>query len=231
VIRIAFDGHHSLQEFRSKATMMGIKTYEGNYGVSRQGLFDPYVLEHFQEWLRGLSFNLAFQIDGLVSRCRFNPRELQRMERTINAAAERYGEAVISDSIRLLEQRRDDDEEGRTASDLFEDILADLDRNRARRQIRQSNQPGEIFQCHRVAVTPTSLILSGPLPDETNRVLRRYMDYQSHFIRVEFRDEDRLRLRLDREVDQPKFLEERIGTILQGGLVIAGRNYEFLAYR
>jgi RNA-dependent RNA polymerase len=231
VIRISFDGQHSLREFKGKAMMVGMTTYEGNYGVSRQGLFDPLIMGSFQRWLRELPFDLAFQIDALVSRCRFSPKELRGMKRRINAAIERYGEVAICDSIRLLEQRRDEDDQGLTAKQLFDDILQDLDRNRTRRPLRQSNESGEIFHCHRVAVTPTSLILSGPLPDETNRVLRRYMDYQSHFIRVEFRDEDRLHLRLDREVDSSKFLDERIGTILQKGLVIAGRSFEFLAYR
>jgi RNA-dependent RNA polymerase len=231
VMRITFDGQFALRDFKSKARSFGLTIYEENYDLSKQQLFSPLIMDYFREWLKGVPFDIAFQIDGLVSRCRFNPKELRKMKRQINAAIEKYGEMAICDCIRLLEQRREEDTEGLPASQLFANILNDLDRDRAMKQPRQSNQSGEIFHCHRVTVTPTSLILSGPLPDETNRVLRRYMDYQSHFIRVEFRDEDRLHLRLDREVDSPKFLDQRIGTILQKGLVIAGRSFEFLAYR
>jgi hypothetical protein len=149
----------------------------------------------------------------------------------INAAIEKYGNIAICDCIRLLEQRKEEDAEGLPARKLFDGILHELDGDHTKRRLRRDSQSGQIFQCHRVTVTPTSLILTGPLPDETNRVLRKYMDHQSHFIRVEFRDEDRLHLRLDREVDQPKFLDERVGTILKEGLVIAGRPFEFLAYR
>jgi RNA-dependent RNA polymerase len=231
VLRITFGGQFALRDFKSKAKNFGLTIYEENYNISKQRLFDPVIMECFQEWLKEIPFDIAFQIDGLVSRCRFNPKELRKMKREINAAIERYEEVAICDCIRLLEQRKEEDVEGLSARRLFGGILSDLDRDHSRRQLRQSNQSGEIFHCHRVTVTPTSLILSGPLPDETNRVLRRYMDYQSHFIRVEFRDEDRLHLRLDRDVDSPKFLDERIGTILQKGLVIAGRSFDFLAYR
>jgi RNA-dependent RNA polymerase len=231
VVRITFDGQFALRDFKSKAKTFGLTIYEQNYNLSKQRLFSPLIMDYFQEWLREIPFDIAFQIDGLVSRCRFNPKELWKMKHGINTAIEKYGEMEICDCIRLLEQRRDEDAEGLPASQLFGDILSDLDRDRTKKQPRQSGQSGEIFHCHRVTVTPTSLILSGPLPDETNRVLRRYMDYQSHFIRVEFRDEDRLHLRLDRDVDSSKFLDERIGTILQNGLAIAGRSFEFLAYR
>jgi hypothetical protein len=36
---------------------------------------------------------------------------------------------------------------------------------------------------------------------QSNRVIRRYKDDEDHFIRVDFRDEDRLAYRWDREVD------------------------------
>jgi hypothetical protein len=231
VIRITFNGQYTLRDFKSKAMMFGLTIYEGNYKSSKQGLFDPYVLSAFEDWLEGIPFDIAFQIDGLVSRCRFNPKELRKMKRVINAAIEKYGNIAICDCIRLLEQRKEEDAEGLPARKLFDDILHELDGDHTKRRLRRDSQSGQIFQCHRVTVTPTSLILTGPLPDETNRVLRKYMDHQSHFIRVEFRDEDRLHLRLDREVDQPKFLDERVGTILKEGLVIAGRPFEFLAYR
>ncbi|KIM20750.1 hypothetical protein M408DRAFT_333825 [Serendipita vermifera MAFF 305830] len=152
------------------------------------------------------------------------------MKPTIEAAIEEYGSTTISECIRLLEQRREEDEEHQSGMDLFQSILRNLRRDRRKKPLRQSNESGEIFHCHRVTVTPTSLILTGPLPDVTNRVLRKYMKHQSNFMRVEFRDENRLQIRLDREVDSSKFMNDRVGTILQHGLTIAGREFEFLAY-
>jgi RNA-dependent RNA polymerase len=57
-----------------------------------------------------------------------------------------------------------------------------------------------------------------------------YVDYQEFFIRVSFRDEDRLQYRWDREVDGATFVRERVGQILHRGFTIAGRKFEFLGY-
>lgn len=56
------------------------------------------------------------------------------------------------------------------------------------------------------------------------------MGYQDHFIRVDFRDEDRLQYKWDREVDGAEFVRERVGDILHNGFKIAGRRFEFLGY-
>lgn len=57
-----------------------------------------------------------------------------------------------------------------------------------------------------------------------------YANYQEFFIRVAFRDEDRLQYRWDREVDGATFVRERVGDILHRGFTIAGRKFEFLGY-
>lgn len=57
-----------------------------------------------------------------------------------------------------------------------------------------------------------------------------YGDYQDFFVRVAFRDEDRLQYRWDREVDGATFVRERVGGILHHGFTIAGRKFEFLGY-
>lgn len=74
------------------------------------------------------------------------------------------------------------------------------------------------------------MILEGPYATQSNRVLREYRDHEDHFIRVDFRDEDRLQYRWDREVDGTSFLKQRVGGILKEGFELAGRRFEFLAY-
>jgi RNA-dependent RNA polymerase len=58
-----------------------------------------------------------------------------------------------------------------------------------------------MFPCYHLTFTPTRLILEGPYAVQSNRVIRRYPRHQDHFIRVDFRDEDRLQYRWEREVD------------------------------
>lgn len=57
-----------------------------------------------------------------------------------------------------------------------------------------------------------------------------YPNHQEFFIRVTFRDEDRLQYRWDRVVDGATFVRERVGDILHHGFTIAGRKFDFLGY-
>lgn len=89
--------------------------------------------------------------------------------------------------------------------------------------------PGEFNCCH-VTFTPTRLLLEGPYPIQSNRVIRQYSGHEEHFIRVDFRDEDMLQYRWDRAVDGASFVRERVGPTLKEGFELGGRRFEFLAY-
>ena len=90
------------------------------------------------------------------------------------------------------------------------------------------------ISCHHVIVTPSRILLEGPYTTQSNRVIRRYQNRDpalvENFIRVEFRDEDRLQYRWDGDVDGQWFLHQRVGGILRDGFTLAGRTFEFLAY-
>ncbi|KAF8969863.1 RNA dependent RNA polymerase-domain-containing protein [Flammula alnicola] len=92
------------------------------------------------------------------------------------------------------------------------------------------SNPSKTFRCYHITFTPTRTILEGPYASQSNRVIRQYPGFEDHFIRVDFRDEDRLQYRWDREVDGTPFLIERVGTTLKVGFDLAGRRFEFLAY-
>jgi RNA-dependent RNA polymerase len=90
------------------------------------------------------------------------------------------------------------------------------------------------ISCHHVVVTPSRILLEGPYTTQSNRVIRRYQNRDpalvERFIRVEFRDEDRLNYRWDGDVDGSWFLRQRVGGILREGFTLGGRTFEFLAY-
>jgi RNA-dependent RNA polymerase len=78
------------------------------------------------------------------------------------------------------------------------------------------------------------MLLEGPYTTQSNRVIRHYQDHDPTlaecFIRVEFRDEDRLTLRLCGDAEGHSFLQRRVGNILRHGFELGGRSFEFLAY-
>ncbi|RXW21516.1 hypothetical protein EST38_g4325 [Candolleomyces aberdarensis] len=87
-----------------------------------------------------------------------------------------------------------------------------------------------IIRCGHVTFTPTRMVLEGPYPTQSNRIIRKYSKHLDHFIRVDFRDEDRLQYRWDRSVDPTAFLKSRVGGILKDGFFLGGRHFEFLGY-
>ena len=85
------------------------------------------------------------------------------------------------------------------------------------------------FESYHLIVTPTSRYLEGPIPDQSNSVLRRFGNHEC-FLRVSMQDERRSQLRREPGIDISKLLESRFGVLLTNGLHLAGRQYEFLGY-
>ncbi|ESK91530.1 hypothetical protein Moror_2579 [Moniliophthora roreri MCA 2997] len=89
--------------------------------------------------------------------------------------------------------------------------------------------PGN-FNCYHVTFTPTRMITEGPYPTQSHRIIRRYKGFEDHFIRVDFREEDRTQYGDDREVNSIPFLNKRVGKILKDGFPLGGQDFQFLAY-
>ncbi|KAK0497224.1 RdRP-domain-containing protein [Armillaria luteobubalina] len=85
------------------------------------------------------------------------------------------------------------------------------------------------YQSFHLVVTPTMQVLAGPLPDQSNSVLRRYNKNEA-FLRVSFQDEDSGKPRRDESVSIDGLLQHRYLPILTGGVIVAGRKFDFLGY-
>ncbi|GAA5898266.1 hypothetical protein JCM6882_000114 [Rhodosporidiobolus microsporus] len=83
-----------------------------------------------------------------------------------------------------------------------------------------------------VVLTGSGMRLEGPLPDESNSIIRRYPDHVHHFLRVSVREEDMTKISSNRDVDVPAFLRARFGPIFKstGGLELCGRKFDFLGF-
>ena len=82
---------------------------------------------------------------------------------------------------------------------------------------------------YRAQVSPCAIVLSGPYPETTNRVLRRYADHIEYFLRVSFTDEDGDQFWNEGRTDTSKCFE-RFAAVLKSPLVILDRLYSFLGF-
>ncbi|KAK0434557.1 RdRP-domain-containing protein, partial [Armillaria borealis] len=87
----------------------------------------------------------------------------------------------------------------------------------------------EIYQSYHLIVTPTAQFLEGPLPDQSNSVLRRYNNNEV-FLRVSFQDEDKGRPRREQSLSIDQLLVQRYRPVLTDGVLVAGRKFDFLGY-
>lgn len=118
-----------------------------------------------------------------------------------------------------------------TLEDLLRDVtaefLADLQVPRKRFAIPPSET---VFDAYTLILTPTSRILEGPLPDQSNSVLRRF-GHHDCFIRVSFQDENHSPLRRDPSgTSIQELLRTRYKSAMVDGIRLAGRHFEFLGY-
>ena len=192
------------------------------------GFFSERDLLQVQRWIKTMDWKNAFQIEACLRSGFLTTHDLLvTLQKPIEQAIHYYG-AEASEFLRLfsvaLKMRRVDEEVG----DLFSRTRS----NHAKIEpLRLA--PGHI-SCHHVIITPSRVLLEGPYTTQSNRVIRRYQGHDPNlterFVRVEFRDEDRLAYRWDGDVDGTWFLQQRVGGTLRHGFELAGRAFEFLAY-
>ncbi|GAP90193.2 putative RNA-dependent RNA polymerase 1 [Rosellinia necatrix] len=83
----------------------------------------------------------------------------------------------------------------------------------------------------KVIVTPSTIYLSTPNPEPSNRVLRQYAQYADRFLRVQFTDElVEGKIFSSPNSTQKNALFNRVFRTMTNGLEIAGRHFEFLAF-
>ncbi|RDB21068.1 putative RNA-dependent RNA polymerase 1 [Hypsizygus marmoreus] len=170
-----------------------------------------------------LSWPVAFQLESLLHNRLLHTDEILDLLKSVRSLCERQSPTYVGDLLRRYHERLEVRSPRESPTQCFASVHRDFD-------FRESKIPPGNFLCCHVTFTPTRMILEGPYPTQSNRVIREYRGYEDHFIRVDFRDEDRLQYRWDREVDGATYLEERVGGILKQGFQLGGRSFEFLAY-
>ncbi|KAI0253552.1 RdRP-domain-containing protein [Lactifluus subvellereus] len=190
--------------------------------------FSQSNLYHVQRWIKIMDWKVAFQIEAYLRCGLLNTHDLLfTLQTPIEQVINDYG-AGASELLRLFSEalkRRKVDE---SPSDCLVRVRSE------HFTVRPLQLAQDHISCHHVIVTPSRMLLEGPYPTQSNRIIRHYQKHDStlaeRFIRVEFRDEDHLAYRWDGDVDGTWFLQQRVGGILRRGFELGGRTFEFLAY-
>ncbi|KAF9450089.1 RdRP-domain-containing protein [Macrolepiota fuliginosa MF-IS2] len=200
--------------------------------VARRDLFSSSRLQMMDIAIRQFEWSVAFQLEALVRNLYVDATEVLSLIPKVQTMVASRGRAYVAKLLKQFAPRAKDF----LYTDSTTTILPCFD-SFAEEFSKQGNIEPDIpedpnfYSSLHVMVTPTSMFLTGPFVDKSNRVIRRYdRANQDSFLRVEFREDNNLQFRFDRDVDSLEFIKRRIGPIMHEGLLIAGRKFRFLAY-
>ncbi|TFK57668.1 RdRP-domain-containing protein [Heliocybe sulcata] len=220
------------------------------------GIYSRGKLDTLHEVLGSLNFEIAFEAQKAVFGGVLEPAEVTQLHSVLKRFGEAHG-AEFADIFRVFTANlervhltpgrrrrrgrrpaRGSQEGSNDVSEAnrpsFESQLADaeqlyLEQLQRPRHRLQTLSTSSVLRSFFLIVTPSTMILEGPLPDQGNSVLRRFGHHES-FLRVTFEDEDRSKMRPTPDMDISELLRQRFRTLLVEGFQIAGRRYEFLGY-
>ncbi|KAI8989763.1 RdRP-domain-containing protein [Trametes punicea] len=238
-MRVIMHTEADIRKFAELCDVAGIqRPMWANVEAFSRGFFSPKQLHKFHCWLQQFSWPVAFQLEALLRGGFLNTEDIlgyfrPEFEKLHKDMGSRVA-IVLRYFCEALRTRNPRD----SVVDCFRRSVPDGGKgDKATKVAMKQTEEGEErdrdmgkFQCHHVTFTPTRVILEGPYVSVSNRVIRQFPGFEDHFVRVDFRDEDRLQYRWAREVDGTTLLTERVGGVLKHGFDLGGRHYEFLAY-
>ncbi|KAG2160156.1 RdRP-domain-containing protein [Suillus bovinus] len=201
-------------------------------------------VEELHEFLSEIPYELAFQVEKTVANFVFTPMEIFSLKEAITSLHTEHG----PDAPQIFQSFASEYEEHNAnrkprrrrrarwaasredLTSLLGQVIHEFTREHQRplRLLAPPPQSG-VYQSYHLILTPTRHILEGPLPDQSNSVLRKYQHHEC-FLRVTFQDENRSKLRRDLDSSITELLRERYRPILLRGYRVAGRQFQFLGY-
>lgn len=203
----------------------------------------------------GLPFTVAFQVQRLAQNNYLPPKTVLSLIDEIGDICDRSGENVCASAIRKMFSQIDYPSLEVDASNFEADSLVEMLRDNENLSLREQTLQAVVFDddseyeqppgmpkvttgtksdnvvlIHRARVTPSGLWLNGPELETNNRVLRKFPNYHDYFLRVVFCDEDSTPVRQNFKVSHDRIFYGRFKTVLEDGISIAGRHYDFLGF-
>jgi RNA-dependent RNA polymerase len=97
-------------------------------------------------------------------------------------------------------------------------------------KVQRRRIPNYCIFSRSVNITPTTIHVSSPMMETSNRIIRKHVADADRFIRVKFTDEKTEGQIYSQHDDRSDAVFDRVARAMTNGIVIAGRYYEFLAF-
>lgn len=195
-MRIILHEQEDLDKFRHLCTVAGIpRPFLTTVEAFSKGFYSSRNMYNIQQKLVQFSWPVAFQIEAMIRNGLVNVDDFELLlYEPIQALCQRDPRNA-ADTLRFYtEALRTHNPHPKELRQRFDEVC------RREKKATTSNLGSGNFLCHHVTVTPTRMLLEGPYPIQSNRVIREYEGYGENFVRVDFRDEDRLQYRWERDV-------------------------------
>lgn len=92
----------------------------------------------------------------------------------------------------------------------------------------EAKEEQDLYLVRRVYITPLRICPQPPMYEKGNRILRHNREFQNHFIRVTFVDENFGKLNMG--TSGGDIIENRMRALVLRGIEVAGRSFNYLAY-
>lgn len=163
-----------------------------------------------------LDFEVRYQLEACLSNNILNEHNItrdfiQRLAKMNGKMAKAYLEVAMDKKQRFYEPM-----------DIFKLPLG--------KKGMQKEIPAHCVWSRAATVTPSTIIISSPSMEISNRVVRDYIEHSDRFLRVKFMDEKYEGKLGSRSGDSDNELFTRVWRTLSNGITIGDRHYEFLAF-
>ncbi|KAF7310495.1 RdRP-domain-containing protein [Mycena chlorophos] len=226
---LEFRAQREMQTFLYRCSALNFpnEVHRG-FPVEQRGCYDAAKMARLRGLLRTLDFALAFEVDKAVWAGTLEPGEVLGLEVALRNLQSRLDPREMAPVFRLFLGLLETPSLG-TANALKHKKKAEIPQWKG---VSTYTSPSGVSEAYHLVLTPATQILDGPLPDQSNSVLRRFGNNNHSFLRVCFQDENRSPPRQDQvhRVTIDHLLENRYKQCLKFGLTVAGRQYEFLGY-
>lgn len=190
---------------------------EFEFSASHQRLRQLYAYQDYR---------ISFQMESWIRNCLLLPSEVLELNAPIQSLIRETGvEAtgrVLQNLVSFLPLRTYEElSQGRNNLELFENS------KKYQNWVPRSSDDAVI---HRLDVTPAAYNMEGPEWMGSNRVLRMFPDHHDHFLKVSFVEENLTKIQQGRDFKLDAILSDRWELILNGGLQLCGRTFQFLGF-